>query len=102
MIEYVKDGNQNLNDNTKTIIVQYYADWCGPCQKLKPILEQISSEMSDIVFYRVDIEEFRDLAVDQNIKSIPTVVMSKNGTEVGRMTGFKPKHLVEEWINTNK
>ncbi|WP_026391411.1 thioredoxin [Haploplasma modicum] len=92
-LELTKDGS---------VLVQYYADWCGPCQMLKPIIEQLATEMTDVKFLRLNIDNHRELAVAAGIQSIPTVVMYKDGKENAREAGFKPKHLMEAWINNAK
>lgn len=102
MIEFTNQNFEEITSTDKTVLVQYYAEWCGPCQMLKPVLEGLSKEMTDVTFYRVDIESHRELATKAGIQSIPTVVTYKNGAEIGREAGFKPKHLMEAWINSNK
>lgn len=101
MIEYQGQPMNEVVNSNEVVLVQYYADWCGPCQMLKPILEQLSTDMTDIKFYRVNIENHRDLAVSAKVQSIPTVVLYKNGTEVAREAGFKPRNLMEQWIKAN-
>lgn len=100
--DYGKKPFDELVKENKNVVVQYYADWCGPCQMLKPVLEQVSEEMDDVEFYRIDIEEHRDLAVNAGVQSIPTVVFYQEGKEKSREVGFKPKHLLEGWINEQK
>ena len=102
MIEFTNQNFEEITSTDKTVLVQYYAEWCGPCQMLKPVLEGLSKEMTDVTFYRVDIESHRELATKAGIQSIPTVVTYKNGAEIGREAGFKPKHLMEAWINDHK
>lgn len=103
MVHDLKDKSfEDLLKEGKNVVVQYYADWCGPCQMLKPVLEQVSEEMDDVTFYRVDIEEHRDLAVNAGVQSIPTVVFYQEGNEKSREVGFKPKHLLENWLNEQK
>ena len=102
MIEFTnQDFNELINGN-ETVLVQYYAEWCGPCQMLKPVLEGLAKEITDVKFVRVNIEEHRELATAAGIQSIPTVVNYKAGKELGREAGFKPKHLMEAWINDHK
>lgn len=102
MIEYKGQPIEEVVGSNKLVLIQYYADWCGPCQMLKPILEELSKEITDVKFYRVNIEEHRNLAVSAGIQSIPTVVMYKDGKESIREAGFKPKHLMQSWINSAK
>lgn len=102
MIEYEGQPLSEIVGKDEVVILQYYAEWCNPCQMLKPILEEISNEMTEVKFYRVDIEKHRELAAQAGVQSIPTVVLYKDGSEASREKGFKPKHLVEAWINANK
>lgn len=102
MIEYEGQPLADIVGANEVVLLQYYAEWCNPCQMLKPILEEIAKEMTDVKFYRVDIEKHRELAGQAGVQSIPTIVLYKNGTEVSRERGFKPKHLVEAWLNANK
>ena len=75
----------------KPVLVDFNADWCGPCQMLKPTIEQLSDEREDIKFVSVNIDENDDLAYDYNISSIPCLVLFKDGAEVKRSVGLKPK-----------
>jgi|SRR5690554_2311633 len=102
MKEYEGQNFKELTSGETPLLVQYYAEWCGPCQMLKPVLEQISKEMHDVEFVRVDIDQYRDLAVNEGVQSIPTVVLYKGGKEVSRDAGFKPKQMMEKWINESK
>ncbi|MDY0277877.1 MAG: thioredoxin [Acholeplasma sp.] len=102
MNEYKGQPINEVIGSGGTVLIQYYADWCGPCQMLKPVLEQLATEINDVKFFRVNIEGFRDLAVSAGIQSIPTVIMYKGGKEAIREAGFKPKHMMEAWINNNK
>lgn len=75
----------------KPVLVDFNADWCGPCQMLKPTIEQLSDERDDVKFVSVNIDENDDLAYDYNISSIPCLVLFKDGAEVKRSVGLKPK-----------
>lgn len=102
VVEFQNQSFEEIVSTKPNVLVQYYADWCGPCQMLKPVLEQISNEMKDVTFIRVNIEDYRDLAIEAGVQSIPTVVFFQNGKEKAREVGFKPKHLVENWLNSVK
>jgi len=70
------------------VFVDFYADWCGPCQKIAPIMEEISE--SETV-YQVNIDEEQDLAMENEIMSIPCVVLFRDGKEVNRLIGLSKK-----------
>jgi thioredoxin 1 len=66
---------------------------------LKPVLEALSTELNDVKFYRVDIDLFRNQAIEAGIRSVPTVVLYKDGEEVDRQSGYQPKERVQSWMN---
>lgn len=80
-------------------IVLYYATWCGPCKMLKPVLEKIDKELNEVNFGRIDIDEYREQAKEVLIKSVPTVLLYKDGKEVDRKMGYQPKEKLIDWIN---
>jgi len=98
MIKYLE--NNNLEEETKEgiTLVDFYADWCGPCQMLTPILE----ELQGIKIIKVDIDKFGDLATTYGIMSIPTLIFFKDGKEVKKEIGFRNKEEIEEIINSIK
>lgn len=99
MNEYTNDMTyQNVIGQQGLVVVQYYATWCGPCKMLKPVLENLSTEMTDAKFYRVDIDLFRPQAIDAGIRSVPTVVLYKDGEEVDRQAGYQPKERIASWM----
>ncbi len=84
----------------KTILIDFFADWCGPCQMMAPVFEQLEQEYPDIIFGKVNVEQEPELAGAFGIESIPTLVLTE-GTDIKKiMVGFQPKeelrHLLEE------
>lgn len=102
MTEYQGQAYEQVVGRQGLTIVQYYATWCGPCKMLKPVLESLSTEMTDTAFYRVDIDLYRNQAIDAGIRSVPTVVLYKDGEEVARTSGYQPKERVQAWIDQNR
>ncbi len=82
----------------KTVLIDFYADWCGPCQMLSPIVEQVASENNNIKFVKINIDDEQDLAINYDIMSIPTLVVIKNGKEVNRVVGVVSKSEIEELL----
>jgi thioredoxin 1 len=72
-------------------IKKFYATWCGPCKMLSPVIDQIVKENSGIDYLAIDIDEHFDVASSYGVKSVPTVVVEKNGVEIKRFVGIKPK-----------
>jgi len=86
-----------LESNTP-VLVDFYATWCGPCQSLAPVLEEISRDMADrLAVVKVDVDESPDAASTFGVTSIPTLVLFKEGREAWRKVGAAPKRtLVDE------
>ena len=75
----------------KLVIVDFYADWCGPCKMLAPVLDQIAQENADLVVYKINTDENPEAAQKAEIVGLPTMVSYKNGVEHKRVSGVKPK-----------
>jgi len=80
------------------VLVDFNANWCGPCQMLKPILEEVSNEKQDVKFVSVNIDDEDELAEEYEVFSIPCLVVFKDGKEVKRNVGFVPKEEIEKLI----
>ncbi len=83
--------NEIVNQSVKPVLVDFYADWCGPCKMIAPIIEEISDENADIEVCKLNIDENPELANQLGIMSIPTIVAYKNGKEYKRNVGAIPK-----------
>ncbi|KJV56349.1 thioredoxin [Orientia chuto str. Dubai] len=89
-----------LLSKNKLILVDFYADWCGPCRQLSPILVEISEELSDkIKIVKINIEKNVQVATDFKIQSIPTLILFSNGDAVSREVGGKSKQDIIDWIS---
>lgn len=80
------------------VLVDFYADWCGPCRMLRPTLEELSEERTDVKFAAINIDENPDLADEFDISSIPCVILFKNGAEADRSIGLVPKEALEDFL----
>ena len=98
MVKYLKDENFENEIKKGLVLVDFYADWCGPCKALAPILE----ELEDISVLKVNTEEHTDLAVSFGVMSIPTLILFKDGEQVGKNVGFMSKEELESWIKSLK
>ncbi len=94
-MEVLKISEDNFNKEVlkenKTVLVDFYADWCGPCKMLSPIIEEVAKENKDTKFVKINVDEAQDLAIKYNIMSIPTLVVIKDGREVNRIVGLVDK-----------
>ena len=79
-----------------TVLVDFYADWCGPCKMVSPIVDEIARERSDVTVGKVNVDEDGSLAVAYGIVSIPTLIVFRNGKESARLVGYRPKSAIEE------
>jgi thioredoxin 1 len=77
----------------KTVVVDFWAEWCGPCKMMGPIFESISKEISDAKFVKLNVDESQDTAQAYGVQSIPTFIVFKKGKEVDRIVGGLPKPM---------
>ena len=81
----------------KPVLVDFYADWCGPCNAMSPVIEELAKELEGKVKVgKINVDENPDIAVEYNVMSIPTLIVFKNGKEEKRLVGLRNK---EELIN---
>ncbi len=98
---------KNLSENSfkKEIekglfLVDFYADWCGPCRTMTPILEQVAKEMQGkVTVVKVDVDQAQSVAGTYQVNSIPTLILFKDGKEVGRVVGVREANTLKEFIN---
>ncbi len=83
------------------VLVDFWAAWCGPCQMVGPLVEQLSEEMSGIKFVKVNIDEEPELAGRYQVESIPTFLLIKDGKVVKREVGALPKQLLKQMLEEN-
>ncbi len=92
-----KLNNDNFSaeiSNNGTVLVDFYADWCMPCQRIAPIVEEIANEHPDITVGKINVDESTPLAIKYNVASIPTLIIFKNGVEQTRIVGLKSKEEI--------
>lgn len=92
MIKYL-EKEEDFNEIIKgEVVVDFYADWCGPCKMVGAILE----EMDNINILKVNVDDFRDIAIKYGIMSIPTLIKFNNGEEIKKIIGYKTKEELEK------
>lgn len=78
----------DLVEKADAAVVDFYADWCGPCAMLSPIVDKISDEYKDVDFFKFDIDADMNTAIKYGIVNIPTLLFFKNGNKVGQVVGY--------------
>jgi len=76
------------------VMVDFWADWCGPCKMLSPVVDEIAKEMSDVVVGKVNVDDYPELASKYNVMSIPTLLFFKNGKLVDTSIGVVSKNIM--------
>jgi thioredoxin 1 len=83
-------------------VLKFSASWCGPCKQLTPIFNQVKSEVSDVAFQEVDVDAESSLAIQYKVRSVPTIVIEKDGQEVKRIVGGTTQAALTSTINSFK
>ena len=86
-----KNNFDLIKNSDKPVLLDFYADWCGPCRMVAPILHEIAEERPDIVVAKINVDDEEELAMEFGVYSIPTLVVMKNGEVVKQSSGARPK-----------
>ena len=101
-VEIMKVTSTNFEEEVlnseKTVVIDFYAEWCGPCKAYSPIVESVAEENEDIKVVKIDIDSAQDIAMNYRVMSIPTTVIIKNGQEVDRAVGMISKSELLEMV----
>lgn len=99
MLKHVNNRDE-FNELIKegTVLVDFFATWCGPCKMLSPVLEEVSEE-SNVLIVKVDVDEAGPLAAQYGIQAVPTLMLFKNGQRVDVRMGYQNKNQLLAFIN---
>ena len=98
MIEVNSVEIHNKLKESGVILLDVQTEWCSGCKQVRPTLEALSNEIDNVSFYKLDADNNKDYAVSLGIRSIPTIIIYKDGTEVERVIGPKPKPVFKKLI----
>lgn len=90
---------EEVLNSQKTVIIDFYADWCMPCKMMSPIIDNIAKENDDIKVGKINVDEAQDLAMKYNVMSIPTVIVFKAGKEHKKFVGVTSKENILNGLN---
>ena len=97
-----EEFEDSILKNSGVCLVDFWAEWCGPCKQISPILEEIASEKNnDITIAKINIDENPRVATDYGIRSIPTMLLFSNGELKDTKVGVLPKQELNDWIKSN-
>ena len=102
IIELNQDNfEQEVLQSNEPVLIDFWAEWCGPCRMVAPILDEIASQNKSVRVAKVNVDENQALAMQFQVSSIPTFVLIKDGEVADRMLGAVPKSAFEDFINRN-
>ena len=96
----MKSSFQTIISSSPTVLVDFYADWCGPCKMLVPILKDLKDELGDAIkIVKIDVDKNQPLATKYQVRGVSTMILYKNGKQVWRQSGVVPKEQLKEVIS---
>lgn len=98
-IKKMKSSFQTIISSSPTVLVDFYADWCGPCKTLAPILKDLKEELGDAIkIVKIDVDKNQPLAAKYQVRGVPTMILYKEGKQVWRQSGVVPKEQLKQVI----
>ena len=98
----MKDSFNTIINSETPVLVDFFADWCGPCKMLAPILKQVKEELGDAIkIVKIDVDKNQPLAAKYQVRGVPTMILFKNGKPVWRQSGVLQKSDIITIINSN-
>ena len=88
-----------INNSHKLVVVDFFADWCMPCLMLTPVLEELADNMKEVKFVKINVDDNQELSRKYEVRSIPCLIIFKDGKEVDRIIGNRTREEIERRIN---
>lgn len=100
MLVEITDQNfeEEVKNSDKLVLVDFWAPWCGPCKMLGPILEELGSELKNVKIVKMNIDEHLAIPSEMGIRSIPTMMIFKDGKNIDTKLGVLPKNTIKSWL----
>lgn len=100
VITVTKENFETVKNSEQTVLLDFYADWCGPCRMVSPIVEEIAEENPQYTVGKINVDDEPSLAQEFGVMSIPTLVVMKNGEIVQQSVGARPKQQILEMLES--
>ncbi len=89
-----KESFEKIKGSEERVLIDFYADWCGPCKMVAPILHEIEKEIPELVIAKINVDELTEVAISYGIQSIPTLLVMEKGEIINKAVGFRTKEQI--------
>lgn len=98
VVHVTKDNFESVKQSEKTVLLDFYADWCGPCRMVSPLVDEIAEEHPEYLVGKINVDEEGELAAAFGVSSIPTLAVMKGGKVVSQSAGARPKNQILDML----
>lgn len=98
VINVSKENFEDIRESEKTVLLDFFADWCGPCRMVSPLVDEIAEEQSELLVGKINVDNEPELAQEFGVVSIPMLVVMKEGKVVNQSIGARPKEQILELL----